>query len=235
MGSPRRFLTALALAALAFVTPALAEPTRGDRVAVRFVAPETGGAARPRFITERELAFFTRVEALVEQTPLETNEYPERYVRAAVDRLVARTMLASLMIQRGVEPPDLNRLALEGRSELALRLGGPNVLADIMKREGIEDEELLAFLRDQARSAYYVDRTITPILVVSEDSLREAYRGTIHPFRGKPFDQHRTDLRRWLVVERLRAAEIEFLQSARARVRVVTVLAPTAKGSEPAK
>ncbi|MBX3227780.1 MAG: hypothetical protein KIT84_15595 [Labilithrix sp.] len=228
----RRLFAAVLLTSLALAAPAGAESTRGDRVAVRFVTPETGGAARPRFITERELAFFTRIEALVEQAPLEASDYPERYVRAALDRFVARTMLANLMIQRGVEPPDLGRLALEGRSELEQRIGGPNVLLDVMKREGIEEDELLAFLRDQARAAFYVDRTITPILAVSEDALREAHRAMLHPFRGKPFDKVRADLRRWLVVERLRAAETEFLQSARARVRVVTILTPTSKQAD---
>ena len=228
------------LAALALAGPASAEgpanpgapsnkPVIVDRVAVRFIAPETGGGAHPRFLTERELGFFTRIEALLEQTPLAANEYPERYVRTAVDRMVARTMLASLQIQRGVEPPELGRLALEGRAELEERLGGEKVLADLMKREGIEDDEVLAVMRDQVRAAFYVDRTITPILAVSEDALREAFRTMLHPFRNQKFDEARVKLRRWLVVERLRAAEIEYLQSARARVRIVTVIPGASK------
>ena len=132
-------------------------------------------------------------------------------------------MLATLMVQRGVEPPDIDRLALENREEIEARVGGPQPLLDAMKKEGIEEQELLAFLRDQARAAYYVDRTISPILAVSEDALRETYRTVVHPFRNQKFDEARVKLRRWLVVERLRAAEIEFLQSARARVRIVTV------------
>ncbi|MBN9165946.1 MAG: hypothetical protein BGO98_16130 [Myxococcales bacterium 68-20] len=196
-----------------------------DRVAIRVVTPETGGVARPRFFTERELAFFARIEALLEQTPLEPNDYPERYVRSAIDRLVARSMLASLMIQRGVEPPELPHLALEARAELEARLGGPHVLADAMKKEGIEDEELLSFLRDEVRARYYVDRAIAPILTVTEDSLREAFRSTLHPFRGGKFDDVRVKLRRWLVTERLRAAELEFLQGARARIKITTVRA----------
>lgn len=195
----------------------------GDRVVVRFVSPETGGTARPRFFTERELALFTRIEALLEQSAIETGEYPERYVRAAVDRLVARSMLSSLLIQRGVEPPELPRQAEEARAELEARLGGPQVLADAMKKEGIEDEEMLAFLRDEVRSAFYVDRMVTPILAVTEDTLREAHRASNHPFRGAKFDDVRGKLRRWIVTERLRAAELEFLQSARARVKVTPI------------
>lgn len=217
----------LALGASSFaVARAEAAPIVIDRVAVRYVAPETGGSARPRFLTERELAFFTRLEALFEQSPLEPNDYPERYVRSAVDRLVARSVLANLMIQRGVEPPDLPRLTIEARTELETRLGGAHVLAEAMKAEGIDDEDLDTFLRDQIRAIHYVDRAVTPILVVTEDALREAYRSTLHPFRGSKFDDARPKLRRWLVTERLRAAEIEFLQGARARIKITTVRAP---------
>jgi hypothetical protein len=194
-----------------------------DRVIVRYVTPETGGTARPGFLTERQLAFYTRIEALIDQTPLGVGEYPERYVRIATDRLVARRMLASLMVQRGIEPPDLAKAATEARAELEIRIGGAHVLDDTMRKEGIDETELYAFLRDEVRAAHYVDRAMTPILAVTEDSLREAFRGAFHPFRNQKFDDVRPRLARWLVVERLRAAEIEFLQSARARVRITTV------------
>lgn len=212
-------------AAALWVLPLARADVTADRVVVRYVTPETGGSARPRFFTEREVALFARLEALLEQMPLEPNDYPERYVRAAVDRLVARSMLASLMIQRGVEPPDLPRLATEAREELEARLGGPRVLSDAMRTEGIEEVELLSFLRDEVRAAYYVDKAMTPILAVTEDSLREAYRSTLHPFRGQKFDDVRVKLRRWLVTERLRAIELEFLQGARARIKIVAVRA----------
>ncbi len=227
----RTATSALLLGALALsvAKPLRAETLHVDRVAVRFVSPETGGAARPRFFTERELAFWTRVEALLEQTALEPNDYPERYVRAAVDRLVARTMLASLLIQRGVEPPNLQATTFEARADLETRLG-VGALARAMKEEGIEEDELTAFLRDEVRAVYYIDRTVTPILAVSEDALREAFRSSMHPFRGGKFDDVRTKLRRWLVTERLRAAEIEFLQGARARIKITTVDARSITG-----
>jgi hypothetical protein len=220
----------IAVVAVAFASPSRADVVV-DRVAVRFVSPETGGAARPRFLTERELAFFTRLEALFEQMPLESNEYPERYVRMATDRLVARSMLSGLLLQRGVEPPDLPRLTLEARAELEARLGPSPSLADTMKKEGIEEEELLSFLRDQVRATYYVDRAISPILVVTEDSLRAAFRSMVHPFRRERFDDVRVKLRRWLVVERLRAAEFEFLQGARARVKIASVRTSVEEGT----
>jgi hypothetical protein len=201
--------------------------TTPDRVVVRFIAPETGGGARPRFITERELAFFARVEALIEQVGVEGDAYPERYVRGATDRLVARAMLSSLLVQRGSEPPDLPRLALDARAELADRIGGAAMLEEAMQHEGIDETELLAFLRDQVRGAWYIDRAVSPILAVTDDSLREAYRSTLHPFRTSKYEEARLRLRRWLVTERMRAAELEFLQSARARIKIATVAPPT--------
>ena len=224
----KRLLTASFFIVSLSAADARAEEKRSyvDRVAVRYITPETGGNTRPRTITERQLAFYARLEALNEQTPIEGSEYPERYLRGATDRIVARAMLANLLIQRGSEPPDLPRLTAEARSELAERVGGASVLDDVMKREGIEEAELLAWLRDQVRALWYIDRVITPIVSVTEDSLREAYRSAVHPFRNQKFEDSRTKLRFWLVTERMRAAEIEFLQSARTRIRVITVPAP---------
>ena len=218
----------LGLAAFLFTGAAHAEPAVPgrvpDRVAVRFFSPETGGAAHPRFLTEREVALFARIEALIEQQPIEADVYPERYVRAAVDRLVARAMLASLLVQRGSEPPDLPKLALRARAELADRIGGPAALEDAMRRESIGDGELLAYLRDQVRATWYVDQAITPVIAVTEDSLRETFRSSLHPFKNQKFDDARVQLRGWLVAERMRAAELEFLQSARARIKIATAL-----------
>lgn len=194
-----------------------------DRVAVRFVTPETGGMAKPRFITDRQLAFFTRVETMTEGVNLPEGDYPDRYTRVATDRMVARAMLASLLFQRGTEPNDLPRLALEARAELADRIGGAAALDALLKKEGLEEEELMTFLREKVRASWYVDKAITPIFAVTEDSLREAFRGALHPYRGMKFEDVRQRLRRWVVTERLRSAELEFLQSARSRVNVAVV------------
>ncbi|CAN5877215.1 hypothetical protein BH11MYX4_BH11MYX4_34840 [soil metagenome] len=218
------------LAAALLLPSATASAQEGvmpDRVAVRFIAPETGGVSRPRFLTERQLGFFARVEALIEQVPLEGDAYPERYVRAATDRLVGRAMLAGLLVQGGSEPPDLPRLTEDARAELADRIGGVAVLEDALQREGLDEGELAAFLRDKVRALWYVDKNVQPILAVSEDSLREAYRSTTHPFRTLKYEDAKVRLRRWLVSERMRSAELEFLQSARARIKIATILVTT--------
>lgn len=216
----------LSAAAVIAAPGALAQRVDGvvsDRVAVRFVAPETGGVARPRYLMEREVAFFARIEAHNDNASLGPKEYPERYVRAATERLVARAMLASLMVQRGIEPPNLPKLADEARAELEARLGDAAALDALTKREGISSVELAAFLRDQVRAAWYIDRAITPILAVTEDSLREAFRAALHPFRHMRYDEAKPLLKRWLVAERQRAAELEFLQSARTRIKITPV------------
>ncbi len=210
------------IAALASVdAAALAADTVVDRAAVRYVSPETGGNARPRFLSEREIAFFARVEAAMEQADVGERDYQERFVRSAVDRLIARAMLSSLMLQRGTEPPDLPRLAAETRTELADRVGGAASLATLMRSEGITEAELGTFLYAEVRAAYYVDRALVPILAVTEDQLREAHRSALHPYRNLRFEDVRQPLRRWIVSERLRAAELEFLQGARARIKIV--------------
>lgn len=243
--SSRRVAAAFACLALAASAEARAQPERAvpvpsgaapvtlDRTLVRFVSAETGGSARPRFLSEREVGFFTRVEALIEQADLPEGLYPERYVRTAVDRLVARAMLSSLLVQRGVEPPDLARRAQEARADLEARVGGAAVLDALLASESLDNEELARFLRDQVRAAYYVDRAITPILAVTEDQLREAHRGASHPFRGSKLDDVRPRLRVWLVTERLRAAELEFLQSARGRVKIATNAPPSSEAPPP--
>jgi hypothetical protein len=106
------------------------------------------------------------------------------------------------------------RLALEQR------VGKP-AIERAEKLEGVEPSELDAILERQARAALYVERAVTPILAPNEDQLRETYRTTSHPFRGRPFEDIREDLARWVVVERFRSAEQAYLQSARARVTVV--------------
>jgi hypothetical protein len=229
-----RAVVALWLAAGAFVcADAAAKETSVDRTAMRFVTAETGGSSRPRYVTERELAFFARTEAMMEQVSLGAAEYPERYVRLAMDRLIARAMLASLMIQRGTEPPNLPRLSQELREELANRVGGAAALDGAMRKEGIDDAELEVYLRDEVRAMYYVDRGITPILSITEDALREAHRATPNPFRSMKFEDARAQLKRWVVVERLRAAELEFIQGARARIRVSVPIYGPPSGTAP--
>jgi hypothetical protein len=214
-------IASFALAAHADPPPAAPHATI-DRVAVRYYAPETGGSSRPRFLSERTLAFEARVEALAEQAA-PGSVYEDRFVRAALDRHVAEDMLSALAVQSGLAQDYVPSLADEVRTGLAERVGGKDALAAAMRQEGIDDAELDALVRRRVRAAWYVDRAITAILHPTEEQLREVFRTGGHPFRNRPFDDVRAGLERWFVEERLRAAETTFLQEARARVRVIVV------------
>ncbi len=194
-----------------------------DRIAVRYTTPETGGVARPLFLTERQLAFFARCEATMDRVPMPEGEYSERYVRLAMDRLMARAMLAALLLRRGEEPPALPRKVADAREDLADRVGGPAALTALLKREGIEEAELSQMLRDQVRAAWYVDAAVTPIDAMTEDVLREAFRSAVHPYHDLSYADARDRLRRWVRLERFRSAELEFLQGARSRMTVDAV------------
>lgn len=216
-----------ALAALAFALAGggVAGTARGDgellvdQVALRFYAPETGGAARPRFVSQRVLAFEARLEARAEDPTLDG--FQERHVRTATERHVTEELLASLPLERPPDEAETARVAIELRGALVQRVGGPDALAAIARREGIEEGEITVMMARRARAALYVEREISPILYPTEEQLREVFRTAPHPFRGQKFDDARLQLSRWFVDERLRGAEAAFLQSARTRVKIV--------------
>ena len=144
---------------------ALPEHATADRVAVRFFSPETGGSARPRFITERVLAFEARLEALGEENALiGSAPYQERHVRTAVERHIAEELLAALMVERGSEPVDLPLLTEQARAALVDRVGGPTAFDAAMTAESIDEGEVTVLLRRRMRAAFYVDRAISPVL-----------------------------------------------------------------------
>jgi hypothetical protein len=202
----------------AVATPALADaPVVTDAVAVRFIAPDMGGAAKPRFLTQRQLSFEARLLAL-EEDP--TGVVQPRHAHAAVEAHISEEMLRALPLDHPVDFKAVAETVMTLRLALEQRVGKP-AIERAEKLEGMEPSELDAVLERQARAALYVDRAVTPILVTNEDQLRETYRTTSHPFRGRPFEEVREDLARWIVVERFRSAEQAYLQSARARVTVV--------------
>ncbi len=194
-----------------------------DRVAVRFYAPETGGTSRPRFITERTLSFEARLLAMSEQGKGAQTAPEERHLREAVERHVAEELLSSLGIEGGKETRDLSRLADDARAELEERIGGAAPLRDAALAERIDPEEVQALFLRRARAAYYLDHNVTPILHPDDEQLHEVFRTAAHPFRGRRFEDARNELARWLVAERLKAAETTFLQTARTRVKIVIV------------
>ncbi len=208
-----------------------AAPTREvlDRAVVRFYSPETGGTARPRFVDERTLAFEARLESMAERPEGVGDGYQERHVRAALEHHVAEEMLASLAhkliaglpASRRPSDADLARVRQDLGRALFERLGGQAQVEAAATAEQLDASEVDAILYRQALAAWYLDRALSPILQPTEEQLREVFRTSAHPFRGRPFDQVREDLARWFVVERIRVAESAFFQGARTRVTVV--------------
>lgn len=207
-----------AIACIALATPAFADaPVVTDSIAVRFIAPDMGGAAKPRFVTQRQLSFEARLLAL-EEDP--TGVVQPRHAHAAVEAHISEEMLRALPLDNPADFKSVAETVMTLRLALEQRVGKP-AIERAEKLEGVDPSELDAILERQARAALYVDRAVTPILSTNEDQLRETYRTTSHPFRGRPFEEVREDLARWIVVERFRSAEQAYLQSARSRVTVV--------------
>jgi hypothetical protein len=199
-----------------------AQPIAVDRAVVRFVAPETGGARRPRFVFERELAFEARLEALSDpdRSALGDAPYLERHVTAALDRHIAETILGTLRIE-----PEPSSAELEHQTELAHRMlsdraGGEDALDAARRAEGLSERELGRILSQKARASLYLDRMVTPMLQPSEAELRSIHKSTSTPFTNAPFDTIRPALLRWYVSRRLNAALATFFENARSRIEV---------------
>jgi hypothetical protein len=239
----RRRVTIAAFAAFASATvlaiapwshaeaPGPPSPVVLDRVVARFIAPETGGVAQPRFVLERPLGFEARLEAMADSPDGIGDGYDERRVRAALDHHVAEDILAALALKltSGARPEvelsaaPLAALEADLRAALFDRLGGRSRVLSAAATEGIDASEVDDLVHRQALAAWYIDRAVSPILHPSEGQLREVFRTGAHPFRGKPFDQVRAALACWFVGERLRVAESSFLQAARSRVKLVII------------
>jgi len=221
----------LVVAVLLASPPLFADAPRTvvGRVVARFWAPETGGAAHPRFIDERVLAFEARLAAMAERQEGFGEGYQERHVRDALEHDVGEQMLAGLAHKLLAELPPVKRPTdaelAQLQSDLGTaafdRLGGRARVDAAAAAERLDASDIDTLLERQALAAWYLDREVAPILQPSEEQLREVFRTAAHPFRGQPFEQARPALLRWLVVDRVHAAESAFLQSARARVKIV--------------
>jgi hypothetical protein len=199
-----------------------------DRAVVRFLSPETGGTAHPRFVLERTLALEARLEAMAENGGIGEG-YQDRDVRAAMEHDVAEQMLASLAEKLIADSPaekrpglgEIPRVEAQLGPALVERLGGRARVDEAAQAEHIDAPEVEALVHRAALAAWYLDRAVTPILHPSDEQLRDVYRTSAHPYRAQPYEQAREALGRWFVIERVRVAESAFLQSARSRVRII--------------
>jgi hypothetical protein len=200
-----------------------------DRVAVRFFAPETGGAEHPRFVLERALAFQARLEAMADNPQGIGDGYQDRDVRNALEHDVAEQVLASLgqkliddsPADKRPQPSEIDLVTKQVSSAQIERLGGRARVEAAAAAEQMGPSEVDAILARGAFAAWYLDRAVTPLLHPSDEQLREVHRAGATPYRGQPFDTIRDALARWFVIDRVRVAEQSFLQGARSHMKIV--------------
>ena len=197
-----------------------------DRVVVRFEAAELGGAARPRFIFERTLAFEARLEAFAaEQNGVQRPEqgYSEVDVHSAIERHVTEEILVNLPVEPPLRADEVRRRAIAAYVSLERIVGGRQNLLDAANAEGIETEDFNALLDRRVRASLYLDRMVAPMLAPSDAELREVLRNEPTPYRNSTFDDVAQPLRQWYIADRLRTALAAFFRSARARIRIVVI------------
>jgi hypothetical protein len=213
---------ALLLSSCVLTDAVYAQSSIVDRAVVRFEAPETGGARRPRFVFERELSFKARLEALADpdRAALGDTPYRDRHVTAALDRHIAETILGALRLEPEPTPSELEQQSQLARRMLTDRAGGPDVLDAAREAEGLSEREFGRLLLQKARASLYLDRMVAPMLEPSLAELRSLHKSTNTPFRDAPFDTIRPALLRWYVSRRLNAAVASFYENARSRIDV---------------
>jgi hypothetical protein len=213
-------------AALFVSAPAFGEPTQPepavpsrplDRVVVRWYAPETGGIKRPQYVFQRELAFEARLEAFTDPDP-EGGPYRERHVRAALDRHIAETLLANLIVVPAATRREVAARATVARGILEQRVRGKEHLAAAAEAEGISPQEIEAMVTRQAKASLYLDRMVAPMIAPSEIELREIYKTGATPFKDQPFDRIEPLLGKWVMGQRIARALETYYQNARSRV-----------------
>ena len=220
MRSLGSFLAIVALGIAPLAAVAHAQPRVVDRTVVRFYAPETGGVERPRFISERWLAFEARIEALSDQDRGSDEAYRERHVSAALERHISEVLLASLRIDPEPSEAAMARQVELARKLLSDRVGGEDALFAAERAEGISNAELSSLLRRQARASLYLDRMVAPMLRPSDAELEAIQRSAPAALQSEPFLRVRPLLLRWYVSKRLASAMASFFQEARSRITV---------------
>lgn len=208
-----------------------------DRVAARFTAPEIGGAERPHFIFERELAFEARLEALGDPSFQPTAQRPFRdvHLRGAMERHIAETILESLQV---LPPPTVETIearVLATRMSMAVSAGGAQAISAAARAEGLEPREVLRVVQRKARASLYLDRMVAPMLAPSDAELRTLHQSGRTPFSREPYDTVQTELRRWYVSRRLREAVLAYFEGARSRVVLEIVEPPPGSRDEEGK
>ena len=209
-------------------TPATAESVVVDRTLVRFTAPELGGARRPSFVFERELAFEARLEALGDPDHTGVEPFRDRHVTSALERHIAETLLSRLHIDPEPSAVQIAAQARAARAMLVERVGGVERLEAAARAEQISELEVQTLLRRRARASLYLDRMVAPMLRPTQSELRTLHASRQTPFSTAPYEDVEPRLRRWYAGQRLASAVSAYYQGARARLKVHFLHAPPA-------
>ena len=229
-GRRLRWTLPIILAASLIAAPAVAQESENvDRTAVRWHSRATGGVRKPQFISARLLAFEARLEALTEELPEGSAPYADKHVRAAIQRHIAETMLATLPVDPKPKPKEVALYAEAARELLFQRIGeeGEAKIDAARKAEGITREELDAILRRRARASWYLDKMVAPMLRPSELDLRQVHARGETPYTERPFEDVREEVRQWFISTRLSAALDRYFRNVRARVSITLITRPT--------
>jgi hypothetical protein len=175
------------------------------------------------------MAFEARLTAMMGESEGIGPTYDERDVRDALEHHVAEEILSSLADRLIADSPpdrrpslaDLEAVEREVGGAFVEQLGGRARIDEAARAEHIDGVEVDAIVRRKTMAAWYIDRALTPILHPGDEQLRDVFRTSAHPYRGRPYKEVRDALARWFVGERVRAAESAFLQAARSRVRII--------------
>jgi len=149
-----------------------------DAAIVRYVSLETGGIARPRFVTERTLRFLTALEVKLDRADRAEN----RHMQTSVDRWIAEDMLSSLFLRRHPDPADLARVVTGMEAELDVRLA-PLTTRDLLEAHGLTASDLGRILYTRARATLYADENVGAITHASDDEVRDAFRMSKKAFK----------------------------------------------------
>ena len=192
-----------------------------DRVAVRFWAPESGSASRPRFVFEHELAFFARMAALGDPTyRAEAGPYRNHHLRGALERWIAESLLASLRMEPEATEAEIGVQTERAWAYAAMEVGGQKGIDAAAQAEGLTRRDVDRLMRLRARASLYLDRMVAPMLKPTLLELERVHETERTPYSDRPFAEVVEPLRQWVAARSLRAAAQNFYRSARPRLRI---------------
>jgi hypothetical protein len=188
-----------------------------DRSVARATSPELGGRMRPLFLLEREMLFLAELNA---REGGAGTEDANDYLVSTIEEEVANHMLAGLLRERGIDPPDLPSERRAIREDFERTLGGKKGLEDLQAKHGISQEELGTIAARRVRARFYVDKYMESFLNPTESVLFQSFRGSTHPYRAEPFEASKEKFARYYFATRHRTISLDYLRSARNRLRL---------------